>query len=318
MKIVMVNDCAFVGDTLIRYFPQNVEFVHLKRSRGFLDKTFGIAWKILRSYGDVYHIHYLLQDCYIALKLGKRPVIGHAHGSDLRSSIKHFAWSRIVRFNVEKCDKIIVSTPNLLEIAKKFNESAEYIPNLVNATIFYPKPRNKIVDRIKVLVAGASDWEVKGTDKVIRALKKIENEVDVSIISYGVDANKTLNLAKQLGLRIKVLPPVPHVLMPKYYWSAHSVVASIGVGGTLGMVALEAIACGRPVVAHVSSKFSEYKDFPLLDVFTIEEIADAVLSSRNEDLWKREFEYFQFYHDPKKVTKKFMKIYNDLVKGGRK
>lgn len=41
---------------------------HLKRSKGFFDKTFGGAWKILRSKGDLYHVHYLLQDCYLALK----------------------------------------------------------------------------------------------------------------------------------------------------------------------------------------------------------------------------------------------------------
>jgi len=69
MKIVMVNDCAFVGETLIKYFPSDVDAKHLKRSRGFFDKTFGVAWKILRSKGDLYHVHYLLQDCYLAKSL---------------------------------------------------------------------------------------------------------------------------------------------------------------------------------------------------------------------------------------------------------
>jgi hypothetical protein len=45
-----------------------VDAKHLKRSKGFFDKAFGGAWKILRSKGDLYHVHYLLQDCYLALK----------------------------------------------------------------------------------------------------------------------------------------------------------------------------------------------------------------------------------------------------------
>ena len=59
MKVVMVNDCAYVGETLIKYLPKNFFIQHLKRSGGFFDKTLGIAWKIFRTKGDIYHIHYL-------------------------------------------------------------------------------------------------------------------------------------------------------------------------------------------------------------------------------------------------------------------
>lgn len=313
MKVVMVNDCAHVGETLIKYLPQEFSVFHLKRERDLLDKTFGIAWRLLKAKADVYHVHYLLQDCWLALKLGKRPVIGHAHGSDVRESIKHFAWGRIVRHNLEECDKIVVSTPNLLKTAREYNESAEYIPNLVNESIFYPKTQKEVKGRVKVLIAGASDWNVKGTDKTIRALKRIEDEVDVNIIKYGVDIDKTLKLAKTLDLHVNVLPPVPHIGMPEYYWSADTVVAVIGVGGTLGMTALEAIACGKPVITRVSSEFSEYKSFPLLDICEPEEIADAILSSTDKNLWKKEYEYFRTQHNPEKVTKRFVTIYNDLI-----
>jgi glycosyltransferase involved in cell wall biosynthesis len=315
MKVAMINDCAFVGETLIKYLPEDLRVFHLKRARRFFDKTLGIAWKILRSEGDLYHVHYLLQDCYLALKFGKRPIIGHAHGSDVRDSIRHFIWGRIVRHNLEKCDKIVVSTPNLLKTAKEYNESAEYIPNLVDDSIFYPRARDRAENRLRVLIAVASDWNVKGTDKIIRALKRIEEDVNVSIIKYGVDIDKTLKLAKNLGLCVTVLPSVSHTAMPEYYWSADTVIASIGIGEALGMVALEAIACGRPVITRVSSEFSEYKAFPLLDISTPEEIADAILSSTNENLWKKEYEYLRYYHNPKRVTKRFMKIYEDLIKG---
>ncbi len=298
---------------MLKYFPPEIKTVHLKRSRGFWSKTFGIAWKILKAKADIYHCHYLLQDCWLALKFGKHPIIGHAHGTDVRSNIKHFAWGRIVRYNLGNCDKIVVSTPNLLETAREFNKSAEYVPNLVDENLFYPKTRKKVKGKIKVLIAGASDWAVKGTDKIIRALKKIEKDVEISIIKYGIDIDKTLKLAKALGLRINVLPPVPHINMPEYYWSADTIVASIGVGGTLGMVALEAIACGRPVITHVSSQFPEYEEFPFCDIFSTEKIAEAILSSRNEKVWKKEYEYYKRYHAPEKIMRKFMEIYNDLI-----
>ena len=57
MKVIMINDCAFVGETLIKYLPEDLRVFHLKRSRRFFDKTLGIAWKILGSEGDLYHVH---------------------------------------------------------------------------------------------------------------------------------------------------------------------------------------------------------------------------------------------------------------------
>ncbi len=41
--------------------------------------------------------HYLLQDCYISSKLGKKLLIGHAHASDLRENIRRFRWRWMVK-----------------------------------------------------------------------------------------------------------------------------------------------------------------------------------------------------------------------------
>ena len=140
MKVVMINDCAFVGETLLKYLPGDIERQHIKRSRGFWSKTFGLACKVLRAVGDVYHVHYLLQDCYIALRLGKKPLIGHAHGSDLREVIKSRKWGWIVRHNLRHCDKILVAQPTILDIAKEYNSTAEYFPIPYDPELFYPKP----------------------------------------------------------------------------------------------------------------------------------------------------------------------------------
>jgi hypothetical protein len=140
MKVIMINDCAFVGETLLKYMSPDIEKQHIKRSRGLWSKTFGLAYKILRMKGDVYHAHYLLQDFYIATRLGRKPLIGHAYGNDLRASLKHPLWARIVRHNLKKCDKVLVSTTDVLDIAKRFRENAEYLPNPVDTEIFYHKP----------------------------------------------------------------------------------------------------------------------------------------------------------------------------------
>jgi len=310
MRVVMVNDCAYVGETLIKYLPEDFSAFHLKRSRRFFDKTLGVAWRIFRAEGDLYHIHYLLQDCYLALKFGKRPIVGHAHGSDLRSSLKHRVWGRIVRYNLKHCDKVLVSTPDVLGIARKYRADAEYLPNPVDTSIFYPKPLVMHSKKKRVLIASDSNWTVKGTDLAVKALSRIKDEVDVSIIKYGVDLDRTMTLASSLGLRLNILPKVSHERINEYYWSADVVIDRFKLG-SLGMVSLEAIACGRPVVTYVSSEYPEYKGFPLKDVKTEEEIANTV-GDASVKLWEKEHVYLEKNHKTKSIIERLLSVYKDV------
>jgi glycosyltransferase involved in cell wall biosynthesis len=163
MKVVMVNNCASVGETLLNYLPSETEKQHIKRGRSLWSKTFGLAYNILRAKGDVYHVHYLLQDCYIASRLGKRPLVGHGHISDILRSLHHRVWGRIVSNNLKNCDKVLVSTPDLLSIAQQYRAEAEYIPNPVDTELFYAS-RTKDKETLKVLIASNCDWKIKGTD----------------------------------------------------------------------------------------------------------------------------------------------------------
>jgi glycosyltransferase involved in cell wall biosynthesis len=311
MKLVMVNDCAFVGETLLKYMPPELEKQHIKRSRSFLSKTFGLAFKILRAKGDVYHINYLLQDCYVATRLGKKPLIGHAHGSDLRISLNHFVWGRIVRHNLKHCDKILVSTPDILGIAKRYREDAEYLPNPIDPELFYPKPAFQKGKKKKVLIASDSNWSVKRTDIAIKALSKIKEEVDVSVVQHGKDYEKTTALASSLGLSLKILPKAPHEKLNEYYWDADVVIDRFALG-SLGMVSLEAIACGRPALAYVSSEYPENKDFPLKDLREEEAIANTI-SNLPSDLWEKEHLFLKKYHDLKNIESRLLSIYEELA-----
>ncbi len=316
MKVVMINDCAYVGETLIKYLPKQVEVVHIKRTRGLWSKTFGIAYKILRARGDIYHAHYLLQDCYIASKLGKRPLLGHAHGTDLRSSIKHLALGRIVKHNLKNCDKILVSTLDVLDVAKQYNEKAEYFPNPVDLELFYPKPIELRREKLRVLIASDSNWKVKGTHIAIRALSELSDRVEIYIINYGKDFLKTVTLAKSLGLHLNILPKTSHENIREYYWKADLVIDRFKLG-SLGMVSLEAIACGRPVITYVSSKYDAYKDFPLKDVNTVKGLI-AVIRNMSSNLWKTERDYLIKYHAPTILIRRLLSIYEELLSTARR
>jgi len=306
----MINDCAFVGETLLKYLPASIEKEQIKRTRGLWSKTFGIAYKIFRAEADVYHSHYLLQDSYIASRLRKKPLIGHAHGSDLRSSLKHKVWGRIVRHNLKKCDKILVSTPDILGQAKAYREDAEYLPNPVDKELFHSKPANQHGGPKRVLIASDSNWMVKGTDISVRALAKIKDVVDVSIIAIGIDFARTVELANSLGLRLNILPKASHDRLSEYYWNADIVIDRFAIG-SLGMVSLEAIACGRPALCFVSSDYPENRDFPLKDLRAEEEIAESIANLRS-DLWEREHEFLERHHNIDTIISRLESIYQGL------
>jgi len=311
MKVVMVNDCAYVGETLIKYLPKEFRVLHLKRSRRFLDKTFRIAWKILRSKGDLYHVHYLLQDCYLALKFGKHPLIGHAHGSDLRETLHSKKWGWIVKYNLQNCEKVLVAQPTILEIAKEFNETAEYFPIPYDPELFYPKPLPEERKIKKIFLASPHDFRVKGTDKFLYALAKVETPFELKTINYGKDAQKARILAEKLGLKVKFIDKVPHEKMNELYWEADLVLGSFGVG-QLDTVAIEAMACGRPVIQHIKSE--HYSKCPLEKLNLIVDCTNLIENFliNKKEIRKRvelQFNYVKSNHTATVLVNKLAEIY---------
>jgi glycosyltransferase involved in cell wall biosynthesis len=317
MKVAMINDCAYVGETILKHLPDNVGKMHIKRSRGSWSKTFGIAYNIWRAEADIYHAHYLLQDCYLASILNKKPLIGHAHGSDLRETMKHFPLGRIVRSNLEKCGKVLVSTPDLVETARQYRDDIQYLPDPVDTEFFYPKPLKKRNGKLKALIASASDWAGKGTNIAIQAMAKLRNEIDTYIVGYGKDFRRTLTLAESLGLRMQVLSKVPHRNMNQYYWDSDLVIDQFRCG-VFGLAALEAIACGRPAIAFVSSTYSEYENLPMKEVNSVERIIETIKNMGNiSKFWDAQYKYFRENHDVTTIVAKALKIYEELFEGVR-
>ena len=315
MKIVMVNDCAHVGETLIKYLPEEFKVLHLKRSRRFFDKTFRIAWRILRSKGDVYHVHYLLQDCYLTLKFGKRPVIGHAHGSDLRDTLHSRKWGWIIKYNLRNCDKILVAQPTILETAREYNETAEYFPIPYDPKLFYPKPLPKERKIKRIFLASKHDFKIKGTDKFLYALAKVNVPFELKTINYGKDAQKAQMLARKLGLKAKFINKVPHEKMNELYWEADLVLGSFGVG-QLDTVAIEAMACGRPVIHGIKKRF--FPNCPLIDIesadYKITDKLNNLLNSKKarENQVSMQLEYIR-QHDASLLAKKLSETYLEFM-----
>jgi len=310
----MINDCAFVGETLLKYMPPELEKQHIKRSRRFWSKTFGLAFKILRAKGDIFHVNYLLQDCYIAAHLGKKPLIGHAHGSDLREEIKKRKWGWIVKHNLRKCDKIIVAQPTILDTAMKFNETAEYFPIPFDPEIFFPTQLPQEREEKQVFIASTHNFRIKGTDKFLKALAPLSEKVRIKSLVSGKNFAEAQQLAKKLGLKVDFIAKVPHDKMSKLYWESDLVLGSFSIG-QLDTVAIEAMACGRPVVHSVSRKF--FRSCPLEELENVDETTEIIQrllvdKKEREQRIKSQTVYVNSTHSAPLLAERLFEIYNEL------
>jgi hypothetical protein len=119
------------------YFSDEINVTHLKRDRGFFSKTFGIAWKIAKSKGDIYHCSYCLQDAFFTSKLKHLDIV-HAHGSDIRWTLdSRYGW--LVKSALKNARIVLYATPDLEAKIKLYRSDAMYSPTPVDTKMFSPK-----------------------------------------------------------------------------------------------------------------------------------------------------------------------------------
>jgi hypothetical protein len=109
---------------------------------------------------------------------------------------------------------------------------------------------------------------------------------------------------------------VPHNEMNKLYWSSDLVLGSFGVG-QLDTIAIEAMACGRPVVHHLLKRF--YPQCPFKEINSVEECAHLIEKFlTDEKTIKKQVEtqiiYVQSVHTAPLLAKKLAGIYENLMK----
>ena len=171
----------------------------------------------------------------------------------------------------------------------------------VSGTKFFPK--NRVAElaekyelresRILLTVARlASDEKYKGYDKVIQALPDIIKEIpDIKylVVGAGDDTVRVKALAKKLGLDKYVIfcGFIPNDVLVDYY-SLCDVFIMPSKGEGFGIVFLEALACGKPVIAGNKDASREAilngKLGILIDPDNTSEIAGAVIKVLKKDV----------------------------------
>ncbi|MFH1031248.1 MAG: glycosyltransferase [Chloroflexota bacterium] len=166
---------------------------------------------------------------------------------------------------VQSCHRIIASTERekeaLIEYYGAMPERIGIVPCGVNPDLFHPSDKEKakrelgFTDQKVILFVGRIE-PLKGIDRLLQAITYLPEKTGLKLVIIGggeqsrSEMERLQKLSDQLGIRDMVVFPgvVEHQQLPRYYNAADvSVVASYYE--SFGLVALESLACGIPVIA---------------------------------------------------------------------
>jgi glycosyltransferase involved in cell wall biosynthesis len=229
---------------------------------GFLLSTTWAAWRLLRrSRPDIVHAHWLLPQGFIAALLSRfdrwpPPLVVTCHGSDLHAL--NGSWLQMAKRFVARgaASMTVVSSAMLAQLERAGIDPrvAVIAPMGVDlADRFRPNPET-VRQRREILSVGRL-VHGKGVARLVEVMVSVvKKHPDARLVIAGSgpeeDALRARVAALQLQEHVRFLGAVPQAQLPMLYQQATVFVAPFtpGVQEGLGLVVVEAAACGCPVV----------------------------------------------------------------------
>jgi len=247
----------------------------LRKTLSYLKLFVGIIFNVIFRSTDIIYIHYPLQTAPILRLLRMftaRPFVLNFHGSDL------FSAERVHRFIRQQSEKL-ASVAELIVVPSEYfkRELSDKLKIDKNKIIVSPSAgldfdvfnRNGLesAEKRKYSVGFISriDKE-KGWDTFLKAIKILKEndqlgEKKYLVLGSGKEDDKKNRLIKELDLEdsVDAIGSVPQSELPGYYKSLELFVfPSERKAESLGLVGLEAMACGIPVLGADNGGIADY------------------------------------------------------------
>ena len=206
---------------------------------------------------DVVHLHEPLMPALplTVLVYSKALNIGTFHAFS-QSNIGYYYGRPILRYFVSKLDgRIAVSRPAHEFISQYFEGNYEIIPNPIDLARFHDnvEPLPRFADgKLNILFVGRFGERRKGLKYLMRAYNYVRQQIpNTRLIVVGKGDNKGyLRYLRHNNITDVIFTGyVPDDELVRYYKSAHVFCAPSTGGESFGIVLVEAMASGLPVVA---------------------------------------------------------------------
>ena len=214
---------------------------------------------------DLVHMHYAIPhaaSAFLAKQMlaEERPlkIVTTLHGTDITLVGLHPSFHAITRFSILQSDGITAVSSYLKDqTVRDFavpDDRIDVIPNFVDARMWRPdrEPchRSKLAPEGEKIVMHVSNYRpVKRAQDVVDVFAKIRESVPARLVLVGDGPERPRALARatDLGLREDVLFMGRHAA-PEELLSCADLFLLPSESESFGLAALEAMACGAPVV----------------------------------------------------------------------
>lgn len=270
---------------LLSDFDRRILIVQLpwKGKAGYFLNAFFIRKNFKKYPPDLVNAHYASGYGTLARLVGKHPCALAVFGSDVYEyPFKSHFNMHIIRNNLDFAD-VLTSTSNVMaEQVKTFYNRDKHIyvtPFGVDLELFHPKEKVKSGEFVFGTV---KKIEPKyGIDILIRAFEKFcctypNKNTKLLIYGTGTAVDEYRQLTENLGLseRVSFLGFIKNELVPEALAEMDvAIYSSSSSSESFGVAAVEAMACGVPVIASNASGFTEIMEegktgllFPMNDV----------------------------------------------------
>jgi glycosyltransferase involved in cell wall biosynthesis len=232
---------------------------------GFFASQLYSTWRLTRRYRfDLLHVHWLIPQGLSSAMLPPwidTPKLLTAHGGDVFAS-KSAVRKRIARFVANRHDAITVNSTAMRDaVAALTGKPSRVIPMGIDLDRFSENgasARDRADSSNRLLFVGRL-VEKKGVEHLIRAMPSIiaaAPGASLTVVGDGPRREALEREALALGVAGSIVfkGALPNSELPSFYnnadlFIAPSVVAESGDTEALGVVLLEAAACGLPIIA---------------------------------------------------------------------
>jgi glycosyltransferase involved in cell wall biosynthesis len=227
-----------------------------------------VARRIRQGRYDVVHIHFLSQGV-VGLMAGTEFFV-QAHGSDLHVNLANRVYRVLTRAVLDRAKKVFYVTPNLAAYLAAYKPKLVYLPNPVDMRgVPIDEPPPSQVERVLIFTRL---HRVKGVDSIFPAVERLSKQVEVTALDYGPLAPEYM---RRYGRWVKFVKPVPHGEVGRFV-SGFDAVIGQQRQGVLGLMEIETLAAGRPVITAVDGRLYPEDPPPVIQASGPDEIVAAV------------------------------------------
>ncbi len=250
--------------------------------------------KVIRFFRpDILHAHYASSYGLLGNWSDFHPLVISVWGSDIFEFPKKSIIHRLILFNNLRNADMIFSTSEIMkkEVLNYVNREVAVTPFGVDTEKFFPaKVESVFPETAKVIGVIKTLETVYGIDVLINAFplvkKQYPGELKLLICGSGTKEKELKDLAESTGYSNDILftGKIPQPDVPRYQ-NMIDIFVNVSLRESFGVAVVEAMACGKPVVATAVGGLKEVVEDNVTGILVppgnVEKTADAILDFLN-------------------------------------